>query len=116
MSISSTVVGVVRLAELVEMFPRELWIGLKLYLSQIGIARRYSDLFCKLIQQRLWLGLDPDVQLIFAGGHVMQMKDTLGVSDAVVGSGESQYNRAHLRVDIAKDVGHAFAREGYCSG
>lgn len=101
------------LAKFVEMFFRELGVSIKLDLSQSCAIRRYFDLSCKSIQQRLRLSFNPDVQFIFSGGYAVYMEDSLGIGDSVVGSRKSQYNRAHLWMYVAKDIRHTFAREGY---
>src|SRR5580704_3788831 len=108
-SIDGVRIGLVGLAEFIQML---------LLIRMTGPDRPEISGLCgnvdparELIERTLPLALDPHVQFVVAIRNIFQMKYTLLVCKSVIRCGESNDDCAHLGMNIAENVGDAFARK-----
>ena len=66
---------------------------------------------CELIKRVLRLPLYPYVQAVVTVWNILDPERSLRVRDALKRRAKRNHHCAHLRMDIAEDIRHAFARK-----
>lgn len=69
----------------------------------------------EVIERTLFLSLDPHMQIVVAEGNILYVEHTLLIGKAIIRRRQRYHHGAHLRMNVAKDVGDALARKNYAA-
>src|SRR5580698_454021 len=76
--------------------------------TQICHISRYLNIARKIFWLERFCTLTPDIQTVAPRRYTMNHYISIRSGHSIEGSAERQDNRAHFRMNIAKDIGNAF--------